>query len=159
MVPASCEWRQGREKKSRPVSHPVEVGTRGQGGVELNRDPWKSPPGRGNSEARGLSGLFQARDWAKPQVLSGGKTTRLMVGFMEESGLIQRAGLAGGRRQAGRTCSHRHGIKCPLTGSRCCPAVHPKLKPVLLRGSLSRPSLAMSSNKLLGLSFFIFSTN
>lgn len=38
LVPASCEWRQGREKKSRPVSRPVEVGTCGQGGVVLNRE-------------------------------------------------------------------------------------------------------------------------
>lgn len=53
--------------------------------------------------------------------------------------MIQSSGLAGGRGQAGVTCSHRHGIKCPLTGSRCCPAVHPQFRPALLRGLCSDP--------------------
>lgn len=81
----------------------------------------------------------KAGDWEKAQELSGGQTARLMVGSMEESRLIQSSGLAGGRGQAGVTCSHWHGIKCPLTGSRCCPAVHPQFRPALLRGLCSGP--------------------
>lgn len=67
----------------------------------------------------------------------------------EESELLQRSGLAGDRGQVGVTCSHKLGIRYPLIGSRCCSAVHSELKPHLLRGSLCRPSLAMSSNRCL----------
>lgn len=106
----------------------MEVGTRGQGGVKLNRERSLEEPAWPREQwSKRPEWPMPSWDWAKPQALSGGKTTRRMVGFMKESGLIQRAGLAEGRRQAGLTCSHRHGVKCPLVAAdvaqQCIPGL------------------------------------
>lgn len=111
-------------------------------------------PGRA-SLAKGTAGAkmsySQTSGWAKPDSQKSQEVMSPASWWVawEESELLQRSGLAGDRGQVGVTCSAKHGIRCPLTGSRCWPAVHPTLKPDFLRGLCADPHELLPSDRFL----------